>query len=48
MEIANVRAHKIISDDFYLIFKFDKIALIYNYEIQMLILSDSTLIYVKK
>ena len=27
MEIANVRAHKIISDDF-LIFKFDKITLI--------------------
>ena len=25
MEIANVRAHKIISDDFFLIFKFNKI-----------------------
>ena len=24
MEIPNVRAHKIISDDFILIFKFDK------------------------
>ena len=33
MEIPNVRAHKIISDDFILIFKFDKITLIYNYEI---------------
>ena len=28
MEIANVRAHKIISDDIFLIFKFDKITLI--------------------
>jgi hypothetical protein len=34
MEIVNVRAHKIISDDFFFIFKFDKIILIYNYEIQ--------------
>ena len=33
MEIPNVRAHKIISDDFILIFKFDKITLINNYEI---------------
>jgi len=41
MEIANVRAHKIISDDFFLIFEFDKITLIYNYDIQKLILSDS-------
>jgi hypothetical protein len=32
MEIHNVRAHKIISDDFILILKFDKITLIYNYE----------------
>ena len=38
MEIPNVRAHKIISDDFILIFKFDKITLIYNYEIQQLFL----------
>jgi len=28
MEIPNVRARKIISDDFILIFKFDKITLI--------------------
>ena len=42
MEIPNVHAHKIISDDFILIFKFDKITLIYNYEIQQLFL----LIYV--
>ena len=28
MEIANVRAHKIIFEDFFLIFKFDKIILI--------------------
>ena len=27
MEIANVRAHKIISDVFFIIFKFDKITL---------------------
>ena len=38
MEIPNVRVHKIISDDFIIIFKFDKIALIYNYEIQQLFL----------
>ena len=40
MEIPNVhvRAHKIISDDSILIFKFDKIILIYNYEIQQLFL----------
>jgi hypothetical protein len=40
MEIPNVhvRAHKIISDDYILIFKFDKITLIYNYEIQQLFL----------
>ena len=38
MEIPNVHAHKIISDDFILIFKFDKITLIYNYEIQQLFL----------
>ena len=39
MEITNVRARKVISDAFfYFIFKFDKIILIYNYEIQMLIL----------
>ena len=37
MEIANVHAHKVISDGFF-IFKFDKIILIYNYEIQKLIL----------
>ena len=30
MEIAIVRAHKIISDDFFLISKFDKITLICN------------------
>ena len=34
MEISNICAHKIISDDIILIFKFDKITLIYNYEIQ--------------
>ena len=28
MEIANIRAHKVISDGFFLIFKFDKITLI--------------------
>ena len=28
MEIANVRAHNIISGDFFFIFKFDKITLI--------------------
>ena len=28
MKIANVRGHKIFSDDFFLIFKFDKITLI--------------------
>ena len=28
MEIANVRAHRIISDDLFLISKFDKITLI--------------------
>jgi hypothetical protein len=28
MEIANVRAHKETSDDFFFIFKFDKITLI--------------------
>ena len=28
MEIANIRAHKVISDVFFLIFKFDKITLI--------------------
>ena len=28
MEIANVCAHKKISDDFFLIFKFDKITMI--------------------
>jgi hypothetical protein len=38
MEIPNVRAHKIISDDFILILKCDKITLIYNYEIQQLFL----------
>jgi hypothetical protein len=38
MEIPNVRAHKIISDDSILIFKFDKIILIYNFEIQQLFL----------
>jgi hypothetical protein len=43
MEIANVRVHKIsvhkiIADYFFLIVKFDKITLIYNYEIQKLIL----------
>ena len=38
MEITNVRARKVISDVFYFIFKFDKIILIYNYEIQKLIL----------
>ena len=38
MEIPHVRAHKIISDDFTLIFKSDKITLIYNYEIQQLFL----------
>jgi hypothetical protein len=38
MEIPNVRANQIISDDFILIFKFDKITLIYNYEIQQLFL----------
>ena len=38
MEIANVRAHNEISDDFLKIFKFDKITLIYDYEIQKLIL----------
>jgi hypothetical protein len=38
MEIANVRVHKIIADNFFLIVKFDKITLIYNYEIQKLIL----------
>ena len=37
-EITNVRAHKIISNDFILIFKFDRITLIYNYEIQQLLL----------
>jgi hypothetical protein len=31
MKIANVRGHKIFSDDFFLIFKFDKITLI-NFE----------------
>ena len=40
MEITNVRGRKVISDAFlfYFIFKFDKIILIYNYEIQKLIL----------
>jgi hypothetical protein len=38
MEIPNVRAHRIISDDFIIIFQFDKITLIYNYEIQQLFL----------
>jgi hypothetical protein len=38
MEIPNVCAHEIISDDFFLIFKFDRITLIYNYEIQQLFL----------
>jgi len=38
MEIANVRAHKIISDDFFFIFKFNKITLIYNNEIRKLTL----------
>jgi hypothetical protein len=38
MKIPNVRAHEIISDDFIFIFKFDKITLIYNYEIQQLFL----------
>ena len=28
MKIANVRGHKIFSDDFFLIFKFDEITLI--------------------
>ena len=33
MEIANVQAHKIISDDvFFLFLKFDKITLIYYYK----------------
>ena len=52
MEIPNVRAHKIISDDFILIFKFDKITLIYNYEILQKFYrsfcTGSKLIYVKK
>jgi hypothetical protein len=30
----NVHAHKVISDAFFLIFKFHEITLIYNYEIQ--------------
>jgi hypothetical protein len=34
-EIANIHAHKVISDAF---FKFHEITLIYNYEIQKLIL----------
>ena len=38
MEITNVRGRKVVSDAFYFIFKFDKIILIYNYEIQKLIL----------
>ena len=48
MEIPNVRANKIISDDFILIFKFNKITLIYNYESQSRFCSDSKLIYVTK
>ena len=38
MEIASVRAHNIMSDEFFIIFIFDKITLIYDYEIQKLIL----------
>ena len=42
MEITNVRAHKIISDDFFFNFQIQKnntnFVLIYNYEIQNLIL----------
>ena len=38
MEITNVRGRKVISDAFLFYFKFDKIILIYNYEIQTLIL----------
>ena len=39
MEIVNVHAHKIFSDDFFIfIFKFNKITLIYYYEIQKLTL----------
>jgi hypothetical protein len=31
MEIASVRAHNIMSDEFFIIFQFDKITLIYDY-----------------